>query len=120
MFECASLALYTYSTLTLGHKIMKVNVIGVMQMSGTGKESKRPYSLAKIFVLAPIENVQNEHMTRVASGFEVMEVDLSPTAFPAFQELRYPMVLDLSTDMVPRAGKLNTVVTGFHREKAAA
>lgn len=94
---------------------MQVMVIGVVHMHGVGKESKRSYDMSRLYCLAPMEAVSNETMTRNVSGYEVMEVDLKKESFPAFLDLPYPCKLDLQTDMVPRMGKLQTVIVGFKK-----
>lgn len=92
---------------------MKTTLIGCMHMSGVGKDSKRPYSFARLYLLAPIENISNEIMTRKATGFEAMELDIEPESVGKFLAATYPLRVDLETDMVPRAGKMVTVAIGF-------
>ena len=99
---------------------MNVTIIGLMHMAGIGKESKRPYDMARLYVLSPLENVQNDSMTRKAAGFEAMEIDLAKEAVPLFLNQSYPLKAELKVDMLPRAGKLSPVVTGFVNAESAA
>lgn len=99
---------------------MNVTIIGLMHMAGIGKESKRPYDMARLYVLSPLENVQNETMTRKAAGFEAMEIDLAKDSVPLFLNQSYPLKAELKIDMLPRAGKLSPVVTGFVNAESAA
>lgn len=92
---------------------MNVTIIGCMHMAGIGKESKRPYDMARLYVLSPLENVKNETMTRNAAGFEAMEIDVAKDAIGIFLAQTYPIKAELKVDMLPRAGKLSPVVTGF-------
>lgn len=99
---------------------MNVTIIGIMHMAGIGKESKRPYDMARLYVLSPLENVQNDSMTRKAAGFEATEIDLAKDSVPLFLNQSYPLKADLKVDMLPRAGKLSPVVTGFVNAESAA
>lgn len=97
---------------------MNVTIIGVMQMAGIGKESKRPYDMARLYVLSPLENVKTDSMVRNAAGFEAMEIDLAKESVSLFLAQTYPIKAELKVDMLPRGGKLSPVVTGFANAEA--
>lgn len=92
---------------------MNVTVIGCMHMAGIGKESKRPYDMARLYILSPLENVKNETVTRNAAGFEAMEIDVAKEACGLFLSQTYPLKAELKVEMLPRAGKLSPIVTGI-------
>jgi len=92
---------------------MNVTIIGFMNMSGIGKESKRPYDMSRVYVLSPLENVKNENMTRRAAGFEAMEIDVAKEAENLFLSQTYPVKAELKIEMLPRAGKLSPICTGI-------
>lgn len=92
---------------------MKVKAIGFVHMSGIGKESKKPYNIARLHVMTACNSSQNDTMTRRCAGFESMEIDVTPESAPIFMGANYPCELDLLTDTVPRSGRLQTIVTGI-------
>jgi len=99
---------------------MQVQVIGCMHMQGIGKDSGKPYNMARLYVLSPMTGHVTDSMKRVTSGFEAMEIDVLPEAVPEFLLKQYPCKLDLVTDMVPRGGKFQTVITGTVPIKSAS
>lgn len=92
---------------------MKATVIGVVRRVGVGKESKKAYDISTLHMLVPIAPVARENMQVSGYGFEVMECELHPDALQSFAGIKFPAVLDLETDMVPRFGKLQIVVAGI-------
>lgn len=94
---------------------MKATVIGCMHMAGIGKESKKPYNMARLTLLSPLDSIKTDTMTRDAAGFEIVEVDLALEAVPHFLSQKYPAQFDLETDMQVRAGKMQTIVTGLKK-----
>jgi hypothetical protein len=98
---------------------MKANVCGVKRMAGTAKSSGNAYEMCNISVLVPVEQVNNAKMQINGSGFGVMEIPLAVESLPDFMNIKYPVMMDLTTDVRLRAGKTETVVTGFVVPKAA-
>lgn len=99
---------------------MKANVCGVKRMAGTAKGSGNAYEMCNISVLVAVEQVNNPKMQINGAGFDTMELPLDVAALPQFMNLKYPMQMTLLTDVRMRAGKPQTVVTGFEPVKAAA
>lgn len=98
---------------------MKANVCGVKRMAGTAKGSGNAYEMCNISVLVPVEQVKNQKMQINGAGFGVMEIPLAVEALPAFMNQKYPVQMTLITDVRQRAGKAETVITGFEPLKAA-
>jgi hypothetical protein len=99
---------------------MKANVCGVKRMSGTAKSSGAAYDMCNIAVLVPVEIINNQKMQINGAGFSVMEIPLAPEALPTFMGQKYPVQMQLQTEVRPRAGKLETVVIGFETLAKAA
>ena len=100
---------------------MKANVVGVKRMAGTAKSSGNAYDMCSIRVLTPIETVNNPKMQINGAGFDVMEIPLTVDALPKFMNQKYPVQMDLVTEVRLRAGKPETVVSGFELvQKASA
>lgn len=99
---------------------MKANVVGVKRMAGTAKGSGNQYDMCNISVLMPIEQVNNQKMQINGAGFSVMEIPLAVESLPQFMGLKYPVQVQLSTEVRMRSGKPETVVTGFEQLPKAA
>lgn len=92
---------------------MKANVCGVRRMAGTAKQSGNAYDMCTVTLLVPVENVNNSKMQINGAGFSTMEMPLLVEALPQFMNLKFPVTLELETDVRPRAGKPETVVSGI-------
>jgi hypothetical protein len=99
---------------------MKATVCGVKRMSGTAKQSGNAYDMCNITLLVPIEQVNNAKMQINGAGFSTMEMPLEIEGLTAFMSLKFPLVLDLLTDVRIRSGRAETTVIGFQPVKAAA
>lgn len=99
---------------------MKANVCGVKRMAGTAKGSGNAYEMVTVSVLVPVEQVNGKTMQINGAGFGVMEVPLAVEALPQFMNQKYPVTMNLLTDVRLRAGKPETVVVGHEPVKAAA
>lgn len=98
---------------------MLSTVLGVSRMQGIGKTSKQAYDMARVLVLNPIKPFSKEGLSISGHGFEVAEVALKPEALDTFAGMKFPLTLDLETDMETRGGKLTPIVVGI-KVKAAA
>lgn len=92
---------------------MKITVLGVKTVSGTAKESGNPFNICRLLAMSPIENGGGKNVNVTGYGFELAEIELDPTAFPAFRDVKFPAQLELETDVRPFRGKLETLVVGF-------
>lgn len=99
---------------------MKANVCGVRRMAGTAKSSGNAYDMCNISLLVPVEQVNNAKMQINGAGFTVMEVPLAPEAMPVFMNQKYPVQVNLVTEVRLRAGKPETVVVGIEPGQKAA
>lgn len=99
---------------------MRANVVGVVRLSGIGKESGKPYDFAQVLYLRPIEVSASEKFTLQGYGFEVGKLDLDIDALPQFAQVKFPAQLDLVVDNVPGRSGLRAVISGINGVKAAA
>ena len=97
---------------------MKMNVCGVQRIAGTSKAGSA-FDMCELLALVPIEAV-NGKVNISGSGFKVMQVPLDPAAMPQFMGLKFPLSVELVTDVRPNRGQLETVVVGIAQAKAAA
>jgi len=97
---------------------MQVTVLGVRRMQGTGKVSKQPYDMATLMVLQPVKPFAKEGLAISGYGFEPSEVPLKVEALEQFAGFKYPLVLDVETDMENRGGKLQAIVCGLSKRAA--
>lgn len=92
---------------------MRANVIGVVRLSGIGKESGKPYDFAQVLYLRPIELSASEKFTIQGFGFEVGKLDLAVDAMQQFQGVKFPAQLDLVVENVPGRSGLRAVIAGI-------
>jgi hypothetical protein len=95
-------------------------VIGVTRMSGTSKKSGRPYDIARVLVLQPVQVGGSEQTMRAGFGFAAAELDLRPDALPKFSQVKFPAELELITGNEMMFGRLVTVVEDFRTPAAVA
>lgn len=97
---------------------MQVTVLGVRRMQGVGKVSKQPYDMATLLVMQAIRPFSKEGLNISGYGFEPSEVSLKSEALEQFAGFKFPVVLDVETDMENRGGKLQPVVVGLVKRAA--
>lgn len=92
---------------------MKMLVAGCFRMKGVS--DKGPYDFSQVIGLAPIERVKNDKMEKTGSGLDSTVIDCEESAVPLFAQYegKFPLWLDLDTDVAPRYGKFVTVVSGI-------
>lgn len=81
-------------------------------MAGTAKGSGNAYDMCNITLLVPVEQVNNPKMQINGAGFSVMEMPLAVEALPQFMNLKFPVQLELTTDVRIRGGRAETIVSG--------
>lgn len=96
---------------------MKALVMGLFSMDG--KSEKGPYSFGRMFVMVPVEQVQNGKMTKIGYGYEPKELDIKPEAVGQFIGLKLPAELDLVTDVQSTFDGFKTVCVGLNRPAPA-
>lgn len=99
---------------------MKVQAIGVIRMSGIGKESKKPYDFAQLLYLRPLEPTAKETFQLAGYGYEVAKLDMELAAVSKFSRVVFPADLELETIQEPGRSGIRVLVSGFKAEKAAA
>lgn len=92
---------------------MQVMAIGVVRMSGIGKESGAPYDFAQLIYLRPVEPVKKEKFQLRAYGFEPTRADVDNGSFEKFSQLVFPCRIELELDTIPGRLGFHTVVCGF-------
>lgn len=97
---------------------MQVTVLGVRRMQGVGKMSKQAYDMATLMVLQPIKPFSKEGLSISGYGFEPSEVPLKVEVIEQFSGFKFPLVLDVETDMENRGGKLQAIVSGLVKRAA--
>lgn len=97
---------------------MKALIAGVSRQHGNSKKTGKPYDMARVVTLQPIEVVATSDFSREGHGYVTAEIDLDPAALPRFAGLKYPCVLDLTTTDRIFMGRIQSVVTGFVPETA--
>lgn len=97
---------------------MQTLVLGVSRMQGVGKASKQPYDMARVLVMQPIKPFAKEGLEITGYGYEVVEVALQAQVLEQFAAFKFPVQLDLETEMEARGGKLSPIVIGIHKKAA--
>lgn len=92
---------------------MKIFLAGVKRQFGTGKESGNPYDMYNLLTLVPIEGGKMGGMTVAGSGFQILDLRLAPEAFAEFQNLKYPLVVEIVCEPRPFMGKYVTTAVGL-------
>jgi len=92
---------------------MKVTVIGVVRMSGIGKESGKPFDFAQLRYLRPVEPVSGPKFSLAGFGYETGDMDLEKEALSKFGQCQFPCSLELEVENVPTRSGLKAVVVGF-------
>lgn len=91
---------------------MRVLVVGAIFMNGKAKKTGSPYSICRALVGSPMQSKVTADYNRVGYGYEITEVEVEEAIFGQFSEHKFPLLLDLQTDMRPMGGKLVPVVVG--------
>lgn len=101
---------------------MKALVAGVVHMKGTAKKTGKPYDMANINTLTLSQSASTEGFQKMAFGFEISQIQCTPEVVRQFQQYagRFPIELELITDMTQFAGRLVPIVVGIATPKAAA
>ncbi|MBS1156614.1 MAG: hypothetical protein H6R07_2538 [Proteobacteria bacterium] len=101
---------------------MKALVAGVSRMKGIAKKSGNPYDMANVNTLTASQSAKTESFTKIGYGFEISQIQCTNDAveqFAAFQG-RFPLELELITDMTQFAGRLVPIVVGVVDPKRPA
>jgi hypothetical protein len=98
---------------------MKMFVAGVKLLSGKSKKTGEQFSMPRLFGLVPVETVNNQSVQIKGHGFEPMEIELDEEAIAQFAQYKFPVVLDLETDVAPSMGEFKTIVVGVKKETPA-
>ncbi|MDQ0608893.1 hypothetical protein QFZ83_003064 [Variovorax sp. W1I1] len=87
---------------------MRVTVVGVERLEGTGKESKKPFSIGKVFATVKLETSHSDQgLTKGAMGTEYrVDVEL----VKRIEHLDFPVDAELTVEDVMRFGKRETKV----------
>jgi hypothetical protein len=91
---------------------MKVLVFGVVEMVGTSKKTGAAYQMRKLLIGSPVSNAHKEAYSRRAAGFECSELECEDHVVEACLGLRFPLVLNVETDMRPIGGRLAPIAVG--------
>ena len=96
---------------------MKALVFGVEGMFGVSTKSgtPKPYDFGKVFIGVPVEPGTMGTCTLVGFGFKPMEMPAERACFAQFAAYqgKFPVMLDLDTDVEPFMGELRTTVVGI-------
>lgn len=101
---------------------MKALVAGVVHMKGTAKKTGKPYDMANVNTLTVSQSAQTDGFTKQAYGFEISQIQCTQEAVSQFSQFqgRFPLELELITDMTQFAGRLVPIVVGVVDPKKAA
>lgn len=91
---------------------MKLNVLGVKRIKGTNKAGNE-FDMCHLLGMVPLQAGGSATVSITGHGFEVAEMPLAPEAMASFASLRFPVILELDTDVRPFMGKLETFVIGY-------
>lgn len=100
---------------------MEVLATGVFRMTGTSKETGKPYDFAQLMYLRRIEPVATDKMQLRGFGFETAKCDLANDSLEKFNQVPFPVRMELLTDTVPSRTGFRTIVVDFKlsQQKAA-
>jgi len=102
---------------------MKAICAGVTRQHGNSKKTGKPYDMARVIILQPVEVVANVDFSREGHGYQAVEIDLDAGALPRFASVKFPCELELTTTDRIFMGRIQTVITGYTpsaAQKAAA
>jgi len=93
---------------------MKALVAGVVHMKGIAKKTGKPYDMANINTLTPSQSANTADFQKTAFGFEISQIQCATSAIEQFAQFqgRFPLELELITDMTQFAGRLVPIVVG--------
>jgi len=93
---------------------MKMLVSGVKNLFGFSKKSNNDFEMPFVFGLVKVENFKKDNLQCVGFGYEPMEVRLDPDCIKDFAQFegKFPLMLDLETDVAPFMGEPKTIVIG--------
>src|SRR5574338_169276 len=91
---------------------MKVLVFGVVEMVGTSKKTGAAYQMRKLLIGSPVGNAPKDSYTRRAAGSECSELECEEQVVDALLSMRFPVVLNVETDMRPIGGRLAPIAVG--------
>lgn len=93
---------------------MKALVAGVSRMKGTAKKTGKPYDMANVNTMTKIQPASTDTFTKQGFGFEISQIQCSNEAVMQFAKFdgRFPLELELITDMTQFAGRLVPIVVG--------
>lgn len=92
---------------------MKLNVLGVKRIKGTSSKSGNEFDMCHLLAVVPFQAGGSANVNITGYGMEVAEMPLAPEAMASFASLKFPVNLELDTDVRPYMGKLETFVVGF-------
>lgn len=93
---------------------MKIFAAGVKRQYGVGKASQKPYDMLNLLALVPMSAGQMGAMNVEAVGYELMELPIdSLDTFNQFSAVKFPCVVEITVEPVPKMGKLVSTVTAF-------
>lgn len=93
---------------------MKIFAAGVKRQYGVGKASQKPYDMLNLLALVPMASAQMGAMSVEANGFELMELPIdSIETFRQFSAVKFPCVVEITVEPVPKMGKLVSTVTAY-------
>ncbi len=93
---------------------MKASCIGISRQHGISKKTGKPYDMARVMTLQPIEVIATQDFSRDGYGYQSVEIDVEPSALSKFAGVKFPCELDLATTDRIFMGRIQTVVTGFN------
>lgn len=91
---------------------MKMLVINVLRTHGNKKSDGKPYDMHVITVGLPVQNVSQGNYNQEGYGTNVATMELDPSVFQHFKNLKDPVYLDLTIEQVLHFGEIKNMVTG--------
>lgn len=92
---------------------MKAVAIALTKSKGVAKKTNKPFDMQMLSILIPNDQVATENYSKFGKGFQVLEMPVSDEGYQALAMLEYPVAAEFTTGMVPRFGRMETMVTGI-------
>lgn len=87
-------------------------VVNVIRTHGNKKSDGKPYDMYQITVCLPLQSVSQGNYNQEGYGMVPAQMELDPSIFHNFKNLKDPVYLDLTIEQVLQYGEIKNMVTG--------
>lgn len=92
---------------------MKALVLNARHVHGIKKDNGKPYEMYEVTVALPLRPISQGNYNMEGYGYDVATIPCDPAAFPKFNTLKGPTVLELVREPMILFGDLVEAVVDF-------